>query len=220
MIIRLTADLVIMFILAILVCGVSSLLTFQGFQFYSEENIPGIFSFFLQDENSIPFQDEIIIYIQVEPLIPFYILPFPKCYSTCAFLVVPSNIGLMNFKFSCPGCEIYTTSYIEVLYAEKNIITLEPSTTVAKINQKISINFGNNNKIQFSKIYLLTGEEVDYTITNSEPSSGVVYVTFLSCGEKILLFYFEDFTMTNIGEVKIDVASDTYSFIMFTSSIV
>lgn len=218
--IKLTTDLIIMFILAILICKVSSLLTFQEFQLYSVENAPTLIAFYLTDENLKPVEYELALFIQVEPMIPLYILPSSKFISYCSMMITFSDIGSIYLKFSCLGCETYTTSYISNSYSEENIITLEPSTTKPQINEKITINYSNSRQIPFSTIYLLTGEEIEFTVSNSGVGSGVAYVTIFSCGEKTLLFYFEDFTMTNIGGITVEVISSIYSSIVFTSSIV
>ncbi|OMJ65625.1 hypothetical protein SteCoe_37883 [Stentor coeruleus] len=207
-----------MFILAVLICQASSLLTFQIFNFGFAEN-DLMASFVLQDENNSPVQVEKVIYVQVVPMMSIlfaHTLLFTRIGS---ITIIPSKLGSMYFMFSCEGCETYISSSISITYAEPSSVVLIPSTQNPNINEEISISYSNDHDFSFTIAYLLNNEEFNFRNVLTGLSSGVAYVTFFSCGVKDLMFDFEICMgwVGIIGGITIEVTSNIYNSIMFTS---
>lgn len=213
-------DLVIMFILAFLICTVSSILTFTDVQIVTTDyDYPG-FIFTLLDESNNEVSVEKNLLIQSDPVFSFYTYPTTKFTGTGGMFIAPSVPLTFSFIISCLGCEVYKSNSYPNTYNDDEFFEVEPSATTLSINQAVSIYYKDYYKTPFSNIFMITQEDFDFSVVADSTSSGTATVTFFSEGVKSLLFYFDDNKYTDIGQILITVDQLSYSVITFTTDTV
>lgn len=212
---------IIMLILAFLICKIHALLTFTNVDFFMGEWLSPELYLELVDENQDPVETEKNLLIEISPLSSFYVYPTTKFTSwiylefTC---ILDSDFYL---KLTCEGCELYITGSAYNYWENDDFILTTPSTSIAKVNNEISISYEDTYGTPYIMVFLITQEDFYSYNSPDTSSSGTLYVSFYTGGEKVLMIYFDDNTLTDADGIVFQIEDDRkYYNVYFTADYV
>lgn len=198
----------IMLIFVFLIYKVHALLTFKNVNFFMTDWWSPALYLELIDEHQNYVETEKTLLIEISPLSSFYVYPTVR-FTKSVYLEFICVLATDHYlKLTCEECEVYITGHAYNMWTRDDFVTTTPNATIAKVNEGISIWYKNTFETPYYSIFLMTQEEFYHSIVFNTSSSGTLYVSFSTPGEKVLMIYFDNNVWTDADGIVLQIEDD------------